>query len=60
MVKKLKNNYECGLNIDKFNDIKIGDLIETYEEVEMHEIIISNTNNVKAIRLWMGFLSVKC
>ncbi|MEY3504486.1 MAG: hypothetical protein RL349_1079 [Bacteroidota bacterium] len=33
-VKEVKNNYECGLNIDKFNDIKIGDIIEAYEEVK--------------------------
>ncbi len=34
-VKEVKNNYECGLNIDKYNDIKIGDIIEAYEEVEV-------------------------
>ncbi len=34
-VKEVKNNYECGLNIDKFNDIKEGDLIEAYEEKEV-------------------------
>jgi translation initiation factor IF-2 len=34
-VREVKNNYECGLNIDKFNDIKIGDLVEAYEEVEV-------------------------
>ncbi len=34
-VKEVKNNYECGLNIDKFNDIKVGDIIEAYEEVEV-------------------------
>ena len=34
-VKEVKNNYECGLNIDKFNDIQIGDLVEAYEEVEV-------------------------
>lgn len=34
-VKEVKNNYECGLNIDKFNDIKIGDIVEAYEEVEV-------------------------
>jgi translation initiation factor IF-2 len=34
-VREVKNNYECGLNIDKFNDIKIGDIIEAYEEVEV-------------------------
>ena len=34
-VKEVKNNYECGLNIDKFNDIKTGDIIEAYEEIEV-------------------------
>jgi len=34
-VKEVKNNYECGLNIDKFNDIKIGDIIEAFEEKEV-------------------------
>lgn len=34
-VKEVKNNYECGLNIDKYNDIQIGDLVEAYEEVEV-------------------------
>ena len=34
-VKEVKNNYECGLNIDKFNDIQVGDIIEAYEEVEV-------------------------
>jgi translation initiation factor IF-2 len=34
-VKEVKNNYECGLNIDKYNDIREGDIIEAYEEVEV-------------------------
>ena len=34
-VKEVKNNYECGLNIDKFNDIKVGDLVEAYQEIEV-------------------------
>ncbi|WP_066756445.1 translation initiation factor IF-2 [Crocinitomix algicola] len=34
-VKEVKVNYECGLNIAKFNDIKVGDLIEAYHEVEV-------------------------
>jgi translation initiation factor IF-2 len=33
--KEVKHGYECGLNIDKFNDIKIGDIIESFEEVEV-------------------------
>ncbi len=34
-VKEVKNNYECGLNIDKYNDIKVGDIVEAFEEVEV-------------------------
>jgi len=34
-VKEVKNGYECGLNIDNFNDIKVGDQIETFHEVEV-------------------------
>ena len=34
-VKEVKNNYECGLNIEKYNDIKVGDIIEAFEEVEV-------------------------
>ena len=34
-VKEVKNNYECGLNIDKFDDILTGDIIEAFEEVEV-------------------------
>lgn len=34
-VKEVKNNYECGLNVDKFNDMREGDVIEAFEEVEV-------------------------
>jgi translation initiation factor IF-2 len=34
-VREVKNNYDCGLNIDKYDDIKIGDIVEAYEEVEV-------------------------
>ena len=33
--KEVKHGYECGLNIDKFNDIKIGDIVEAFEENEV-------------------------
>ena len=32
---------ECGLNIDKFNDIKVGDVIEAYEEIEVKQTLES-------------------
>jgi len=36
-VKEVVKGYECGLNIDKFNDIKVGDLVEAFEEVEVKQ-----------------------
>jgi translation initiation factor IF-2 len=38
-VKEVARGYECGLNIDKFNDIKEGDIIEAYEEVEVKQTL---------------------
>jgi translation initiation factor IF-2 len=32
-VKEVTSGYECGLNIANFNDIKVGDIIEGYEQV---------------------------
>jgi translation initiation factor IF-2 len=34
-VKEVSTGYECGLNIDKFDDIQVGDLIEGYDMVEI-------------------------
>lgn len=34
-VKEVTKGYECGLNIHNFNDIKVGDIIEGYEIVEV-------------------------
>ena len=34
-VKEVKERYECGLTIDKFNDIKLGDIIEAYTMEEV-------------------------
>ncbi|MFO7922836.1 MAG: translation initiation factor IF-2 [Bacteroidales bacterium] len=33
-VKEVNAGYECGLNIANYNDIKVGDIIEGYREVE--------------------------
>lgn len=33
-VKEVDAGYECGLNIENFNDIKVGDIIEAYKIVE--------------------------
>ncbi|MCU0422819.1 MAG: translation initiation factor IF-2 [Bacteroidia bacterium] len=34
-VKEVNYGYECGLNIKNFNDIKVGDIVEAYEIVEV-------------------------
>ena len=33
-VKEVANGYECGIMFDKFNDIKTGDFIETFIQIE--------------------------
>ncbi|KPL11405.1 MAG: translation initiation factor IF-2 [Bacteroides sp. SM1_62] len=34
-VREVASGYECGLNIAGFNDIKVGDVVEAYQEVEV-------------------------
>ena len=34
-VKTVKNGYECGLGIEKFQDIKVGDIFEAYKIIEV-------------------------
>lgn len=36
-VKEVTKGYECGLNIQNYNDIQIGDIIEAYETVEVRK-----------------------
>ena len=38
-VKEVAKGFECGLNIDRFNDIKVGDVVEAYEEVEVKQTL---------------------
>ncbi len=33
-VREVQNGFECGIGIENFNDVKVGDVIETYERVE--------------------------
>ena len=34
-VKEVAAGYECGLNIENFDDIAVGDIIEGYEMIEV-------------------------
>jgi translation initiation factor IF-2 len=36
-AKEVMQGYECGLSIEKFNDIKEGDIIESFEMVKVEE-----------------------
>ena len=36
-VKEVAQGYECGIGLEKFNDIKIGDILEAFEIVEVKQ-----------------------
>ena len=36
-VKEVNTNFECGISLTNCNDIKEGDLIETYQEIEVKQ-----------------------
>jgi len=38
-AKEVNHGYECGLNITNFNDIKVGDVVESFEEVEVKKTL---------------------
>ncbi len=34
-VKEVNNNMECGLTFKNYNDLKVGDMVEAFEEIEI-------------------------
>lgn len=32
-VKEVSKGYECGIMLDNYNEIKVGDVFETYKEI---------------------------
>jgi translation initiation factor IF-2 len=38
-VKEVKAGLECGIKIARFDDIKIGDVFEVYEIVELQKML---------------------
>ena len=38
-VKEVGTNFECGISLTNCNDIKVGDMIESYEEIEVKQTL---------------------
>ncbi|HHU96904.1 MAG: translation initiation factor IF-2 [Bacteroidota bacterium] len=38
-VREVASGYECGISIRNFNDIKVGDVIESFEEIEVKKTL---------------------
>jgi translation initiation factor IF-2 len=38
-VKEVGVNYECGLNIKNYNDIRVGDMVEGFEQTEVKKTL---------------------
>jgi len=38
-AKEVTTGYECGLNIKNFNDMKVGDVVEGYQEIEVKKTL---------------------
>ncbi|MDD4636426.1 MAG: translation initiation factor IF-2 [Bacteroidales bacterium] len=38
-VKEVSVNYECGISLQNYNDIKVGDIIEAFEQIEIKKTL---------------------
>jgi translation initiation factor IF-2 len=38
-VREVSTGYECGLNIQNYNDLKVGDIIEGFEQIEVQRTL---------------------
>ena len=37
-VREVEKGYECGMNLEGFNDIKVGDMLETFVQEEVSPV----------------------
>jgi translation initiation factor IF-2 len=44
-VREVKEGYECGISVENFNDIKVGDVIECYRTEEVARTLVSDSSN---------------
>jgi translation initiation factor IF-2 len=40
-VKEVREGFECGIGIENFNDVKVGDVIENYRTEEVARTLVS-------------------
>ena len=38
-VKEVPVNFECGISLQNYNDIKVGDIIETFQQIEVKQTL---------------------
>ena len=38
-VKEVATNFECGISLVNFNDIQVGDVLETFTEIEVKQTL---------------------
>ncbi len=36
-VKEVRQGYECGISVENFNDIKVGDILEAFRDKEVEK-----------------------
>jgi len=41
-VKEVASGFECGVGLENYNDLKVGDILETYKTVEIKRTLVSN------------------
>jgi translation initiation factor IF-2 len=43
-VREVREGFECGIGIENFNDIKVGDVIESYRTEEISRTLPTSTS----------------
>jgi len=44
-VREVKEGYECGISVENFNDVKVGDVIECYRTEEVARTLQTETTS---------------
>jgi translation initiation factor IF-2 len=44
-VREVEKGYECGISVENFNDIKVGDVIECYRTEEVARTLVADASS---------------